>query len=279
MIILHMWIGESMRTAKLSLLMAVAAVVCPTVSLAQVLPTEASNYAAKAISITGQVSVLKDSRPWAVSVGDTVQTQQVIITGPDGHAEFQVSDGSTFEVYPNSNVTFRKVPFNWRDLLDVWVGRVRVHIEHLGGQPNPNRVTTPTAVISVRGTTFDVSVDDDGEATTIEVEEGVVEVEHAILPREKPAVLNAGESLRVYRNEPLASSPVDKGTIVRFVVRAMRDAFSTMATRSAKPGVPGVSGPGTGPGDSCKPGMPGCGAPPPPPPPTAPPPPGPPPLL
>jgi hypothetical protein len=37
-------------------------------------------------------------------------------------------------------------------------------------------VITPTAVISVRGTTFDVSVDHDSVATLISVEEGVVDV-------------------------------------------------------------------------------------------------------
>ena len=57
-------------------------------------------------------------------------------------------------------------------------GRVKVHIQKLGGQPNNNRVTTPTAVISVRGTIFDVSVED-GESTLVAVEEGLVEVRHA----------------------------------------------------------------------------------------------------
>ncbi len=64
----------------------------------------------------------------------------------------------------------------------MWVGRVRLHIEHLGTTPNPNRILTPTAVISVRGTIFDVSVADDDETTLVEVEEGSVQVEHALLP-------------------------------------------------------------------------------------------------
>ena len=68
---------------------------------------------------------------WALVVGDTIQVKQLIITGPDGQATFQVSDGSTFDVYPNSRVVFRKNAPNWKDLLDVLVGRVKVHIEHL----------------------------------------------------------------------------------------------------------------------------------------------------
>ena len=132
----------------------------------------------------------------------------MIVTGSDGYAVFQVSDGSTFEVFPNSRVTFRANPANLKDILDVWLGRVKVHIEKFGGQPNNNRVITPTAVISVRGTVFDVSVEDQ-ESTLVAVEEGLVEVQHALLPTKTPKLVNPGESLRVYRDQPLAqrSSP------------------------------------------------------------------------
>ena len=179
------------RLAKVSLLSAATAVVC----VAQITPFDSSNWAAKAVSVTGQVSVMKDVTPWAISVGDSIQVRQVIVTGADGHALFQVSDGSTFEVYPNSQVIFRKNPGNWRDLIDLYLGRVRVHIEHLGNLPNPTRMITPTAVISVRGTTFDVSVDDDDETTLVEVEEGIVEVRHALIGGEAKT-LTTGESLK-----------------------------------------------------------------------------------
>ena len=63
-------------TAKLSLLLAAAAVL----SSAQSLPSDASNYAAKVIQLTGQVSVLKDATPWALDIGDMVQARQLILT-------------------------------------------------------------------------------------------------------------------------------------------------------------------------------------------------------
>ncbi len=159
---------------------------------------------------------MKDATPWAISVGDSIQVRQLIVTGEDGHALFQVSDGSTFEVYPNSQVVFRKNPPTWKDLIDLMVGRVRVHIEHMGNLPNPTRMLTPTAVISVRGTTFDVSVDNDDESTLVEVEEGVVEVRHALVGGEG-RTLNTGESLKVYKNEPIADAS-NKGAIVRQVL-------------------------------------------------------------
>jgi ferric-dicitrate binding protein FerR (iron transport regulator) len=249
----------SVRMRKLLAPFALAAVVCPVLCKAQFFPSEAGNYAAKAVSVSGRVSVMKDAVPWAISVGDTVQVQQLIVTGQDGNALFQLSDGSTFQVYPNSEVLFRKTPGDWRDLLDVLVGRIRVQIQHLMGQPNPNRVLTPTAVISVRGTTFDVEVDEEGNVTTIEVEEGQVEVRHALLPRDNATVLNPGDPpLRVYRNEPIANnSPINKSTIFRYLVQALRDLALTMSTHPGKITIPGGPGVTTGPGvgDTCKPGL------------------------
>ncbi|HTA69412.1 MAG TPA: FecR family protein [Bryobacteraceae bacterium] len=218
------------------LLIAAGAALCS----AQMFPVSKEG-AAKVISLNGDVSALRDTTPWALNVGDEVQIHQVIITGPDGYAKFQVSDGSTFEVYPNSNIVFRKNPGNWRDLLDVLVGRVKIHIQKLGGQPNNNRVLTPTAVISVRGTTFDVSVDDDDDTTIVSVEEGVVDVRHALRPSETKT-LNAGESIHVYKDQPLAQSTVDKGAVVRKVLQGLRDAAFTMATHA--PAHPGSTIPG-----------------------------------
>jgi hypothetical protein len=248
------------RAYLVVLLIAIGSAVCP----AQIFPLS-SEAAAKVISLNGDVSALRDTVPWALNVGDEVQARQVIITGSDGYAKFQVSDGSTFEVYPNSNVVFRKNPGNWRDLLDVLVGRVKIHIQKWGGQPNNNRILTPTAVISVRGTTFDVSVDDDDETTIVSVEEGVVDVRHALRPSQTKT-LNAGESIHVYKDQPLAQSTVDKGAVVRKVLQGLRDAAFTMATHSpAHTGSPGggLSTQPTGPAPP--PGPPPPGPPPPPP--------------
>jgi ferric-dicitrate binding protein FerR (iron transport regulator) len=225
-------------------------------------PIDAPQYAAKVLTLTGDVSVLKDSQPWALQVGDSVQDKQLILSGEDGHAVFRVSDGSTFEVFPNSQVVFRSAAPNWMELLDVFLGRVRVHIEHLGNKPNPNRVVTPAAVISVRGTTFDILVEDQDSSTMVQDEEGQVEVQHRLLPG-TPKVLNPGDSLRVYKSQPLASSLIDRGTIWRQALRMILDAATTYETR-----MPRVGGPlGTSTGDTGK-----TNIPPPPPAPPAPPP-------
>src|SRR5580658_5387523 len=216
-------------------------------SFAQLFPAP-PDAAAKVISMTGEVSVLKDSQPWALNIGDLVQMQQVILTGPDGYAKFQTSDGSTFEVYPSSNVIFRKNPGSLQDLLDLFVGRVKIHIQRWGGQPNPNRVMTPTAVISVRGTIFDVSINDDDETTVVSVEEGSVEVRHALKPG-SAKIVNAGESLHVYRDQPLAQSVIDKNELFHRILRGLEDAAYRVAISPGHVGGMTVpTGPQTGDG-------------------------------
>lgn len=208
-------------------------------------PLSLSNDAAGyVVSLTGQVSVLRDGEPWGLNLGDKVQIQQVIVTGPDGFAKFQVSDGSFFEVYPNSNVVFRKNPGNLRDLLDLLVGRVKIHIQKWGGQPNPNRILTPTAVISVRGTTFDVAVDDDDQTTLVTVEEGAVDVYNPASPT-APKRVNAGESVEIYRNVPVAHN-IDKGDLTRRLLRMMTDAARVAMTQASHTATSVSTAPGVG---------------------------------
>ena len=216
---------------------------------AQLFPVS-QDAAAKVVTLTGQVSVLRDSEPWALNVGDLVQAQQIILTGPDGFAKFQTSDGSTFEVYPSSNDIFRKNPGSLRDLLDLFVGRIKVHIQRFGNEPNPNRIMTPTAVISVRGTIFDVSINDDDETTIVSVEEGSVEVRHALKPG-AAKIVNAGETLHVYRDEPLAKSMVDKNAVIQRILRGLGDAAYRIAI--SPPGHAGIGSIGSGTGVSAQP--------------------------
>ena len=235
--------------------------------------------AAKVVTLNGQVSILRDSAPWALNVGDSVQPRQIIVTGPDGYALLQVSDGSTFEVFPGSRVVFRDNPGNWKDLLEVFLGRVKIQIQKIGGQPNYNKVRTPTAVISVRGTIFDVSVEDEDATTLVVVDEGQVEVRHALLPS-ATKTLNAGEWIRVYKGQPLAAKSVDHGNVIRGAMRAAAEALYQVMYRTQRiptsaggggsttgGGGGGTTGGDTGGGNGNKPPAP---PPPPPPPPPAP---------
>ena len=228
------------RTVRI-LLAAVAAAVC----LAQ---PHLPDYSAKVIEQVGQVSALGGLGLQALFPNDAVKPQQTIVTGPDGYARFQVSDGSTFEVFANSKVVFREHLGNFEEILNITIGRVKVFIQHLNGLPNYNKVSSPTAVISVRGTVFDVKVEDDDGTTLVSVDEGLVHVRNATAPGEGVFV-NPGESITVYRNQPLALRQIDKGAAVREALRAVRDIMiQTGLGRNRGPlGLPGgTAGSGAG---------------------------------
>ncbi|HWB98172.1 MAG TPA: FecR domain-containing protein [Bryobacteraceae bacterium] len=207
----------------------------------------ADNGAAKVVSLAGQVSVLRDNAPWVLNPGDTVQPQQVIITGPDGMAELKLADGSTFQVFPNSRTIFRNNPGEWRELLDVLIGRVKVHIQKLGGLPNYNKVRSNTAVVSVRGTIFDVVVEDEDDTTLVSVEEGQVGVRHLLKPGGEQ-ILNPGDWVRVFKNQPLTARSIDRGRAVDGALRAAAQALYEVLYRTSRPSGSPVPGTGTSPG-------------------------------
>jgi hypothetical protein len=197
---------------------------------------------------SGDVSQLGDRSGYRLTIPlcGVVPQQRVIRTGADGYAKFQVSDGSTFEVFPNSEVTFRKT-YGIGDLLNVWMGKVKVYIQHFPGVPNPNNVTTPTALISVRGTIFDVEVQELDGATFVTLDEGLVDVRH-LQVASRIVRLNPGESVQVLPNTPLAALPRDKGMILRQVLRGLEDAVRQAVYQ--RPNGPGTSGGPVGPGST-----------------------------
>jgi len=259
-----------------TLLLAAALVVSLT-------PLRAADFA-KVLVQSGQVSIIKDGSGYGWPMMDTsiVNPGYTIKTGDDGYAKLQVSDGSTFEVFPKSEVVFRKTN-GIGDLLNVWLGKVKVVIQHLPGIPNPNNVTTPTALISVRGTVFDVDVEDEDGTTFVSLDEGQVVVKHRL--QGSPVVtLLPGQSIRVYPNQPLGKM-LDKGNIWRNGLKAVQQAvYDAIYNRPGGGGVPSTSGGkqgdqgkttgNSGNGNGVPPGAPPSNGAPPNPPPPPPPPPG-----
>ena len=186
-------------------------------------PLHAQNpAAAKVVAQIGQVSVMESGYAKALTIGMSVNPAQVIVTGPDSFARFQVSDGSTFEVYANSRLVFRETMGDWKHLLNLWIGRVKVFIQHAPGVPNPNQVTSPTAVISVRGTVFDVVVRDDDGTTDVSVDDGEVSVRNLTAPGDS-VTLRPGDTITVFRGQRLLGRQIDKGNILRNALRVVQD--------------------------------------------------------
>jgi hypothetical protein len=204
---------------------------------------------AKIIDLTGRVSLLQNEKfEKPLFLGDELVPGTLIVTGPDGYARVQVPDGSTFEVFPNARVLYRERGFGIGDLLNVIIGRVKVYIQHDKG-PNPNRVSTPTAVISVRGTVFDVRVVSEDE-TLVSVDEGAVDVQNVTAAGNSVRLTPDGlNSIRVMRGQPIAKAK-DIGGPLRMAMKTIRDAIYQVAIQQRSPTgtIPGARTPGSTPG-------------------------------
>src|SRR5579862_1619183 len=70
------------------------------------LGAQSSDFA-KVIYLQGDVRVMRGG-PVALFKDSMVRPKEAVVTGPDGYAQFQISDGSTFEVFQNSTVVFHE---------------------------------------------------------------------------------------------------------------------------------------------------------------------------
>ena len=107
----------------------------------------------------------------------------------------KLSDGSDILVRPHTKLILKQPETSGWKYFQIMIGRVRTSIQkHLGGTP-AFQIGTPSAVISVRGTKFDVEVDRRG-FTEVDVDEGVVELE-GVSGRGESVMITAGFSSRV----------------------------------------------------------------------------------
>lgn len=137
------------------------------------------------ISVTGNLSVRRASMASRViAVNETVGIGDELATDAQSEAVIQSADGSTVHIYPDSRVIYSEHAAGIGDFLHLFFGSIKVHIEKLSGRPNPHSMTTPTAVIAVRGTTFSVFVDDT-DATLVAVDEGMVAVANRRSPSDE----------------------------------------------------------------------------------------------
>ncbi len=159
-----------------------------------------SSVSIKVLSSEGQVEIRRDStgkvmtQAIAFKPNDDLFAGDTIITGKNGKLVLALSDGSQAVVAPKTTLVIQDLTQSPRTLFQMLKGKTRIHIEKLGGQPNPYRVNTPTAVIAVRGTIFDVEVSDD--ETQVYLHEGAVDVFNAG-QLNQPVFLNAGQMTRI----------------------------------------------------------------------------------
>lgn len=105
------------------------------------------------------------------------------------------NDESEILVQPHTRLVLQAPqPGNW-DTLQIIIGRVRAYIRKRTGGAPPFQMGTPSAVIAVRGTRFDVEVNA-SRVSEIDVFEGLVEVGSTTIPGVS-ALVSPGMSTRV----------------------------------------------------------------------------------
>ena len=189
-------------------------------------PAAVKPFQAYITAAQGDVSINRDNRPWAVSSGGFIPIQQVITTGADGYARLEVKGGAYFELYANSRVVFRQNPANARDLLDVLSGRVRIHLSPEPGD-SQQRVYCRTAILVAREpSTLAVAIDEDS-SVRIDVLEGEIAVQHALLPRSTPTIVKAIDSIIVEKDEQI-SRRIERGTLYRYTLKPLHDLYEAL---------------------------------------------------
>lgn len=134
-------------------------------------------YAGATVSdFKGKVSVQLPAQAFSAPVRGEVLPPESTVNTDEGRLLLKLADGSDVLVRPHTKLVLKEPETNGWKYLQMTVGRIRTSIQkRMGGKPG-FQIGTPSAVISVRGTRFDVEVDRRG-FTEVDVDEGVVEME------------------------------------------------------------------------------------------------------
>ena len=167
-----------------------------------------------------------------VSAGERIPVQQIISTGNDGYAHFEVAGGGSFDIFANSRVVFRENAASAGDLLDVVEGRVRVRLKPQPGQ-QLQRILTPSAwITALQEATVAIAIDEDA-AMRIDVLEGEVSVRHTLLPRSDPTIVRAVDAILVRGDQPI-SRRLDRGSLYRYTVKPLHDLWTAVTPGHSK---------------------------------------------
>jgi hypothetical protein len=138
--------------------------------------------------------ILPDHAPSNPLRGEQLPVGTVLDTG-SGILLLRLNDGSQVLVRPHSRLQLQQPSLTDPSYLQLLLGRIRALIDRRTGGTVPFELGTPSAVIAVRGTQFDVEVNR-RDVTEVDVIDGLVEVS-ARYPGAESVLLEPGFSTRV----------------------------------------------------------------------------------
>jgi ferric-dicitrate binding protein FerR (iron transport regulator) len=196
--------------------------------------------------VKGKVSLVRgQAAPALLHNGDAVQAGDEILSDRKSSATLRLPDGSTVQIYQNSHVILRPQSGTWKEILNLLLGNIRVQIEKLSGRPNPKSLTTPTAIVAVRGTVFAVAVNKDGD-TQVGVENGLVSVASLLHPEDE-VMVKPGQGVWVRRGQrptqpQMMEQPMQGMMGTGMSGMGMPGGAGNMGTRPGSPGSMGGMG-------------------------------------
>ncbi len=134
----------------------------------------------KVSSVSGDVQVVRSGSTASVEAtkGMELAVGDTITTGANGSAKLTFFDDSVMEIKANSEILVNELSTATSGSTSIslmeQVGSTVNRVAKLVDSSSKYEVETPAAVAVVRGTTFDLVVEDDGE-TTVKSEEGSVD--------------------------------------------------------------------------------------------------------
>jgi len=114
--------------------------------------------------VTGQAVVLRSGERRPAKVGEMLFVRDVIETGSDGGIGITFIDNTVFSAGPSSQIAIDEFLFDSNDFRGAMLAKMRqgtlavVSGDIARSSPGAMKITTPTAQLGVRGTTFAVQV-------------------------------------------------------------------------------------------------------------------------
>ena len=165
------------------------------VAMAQEPSVKAPLAGATVADFKGKVTIQLPHQAFAAPARGEILPPETEVNTNDGTMLLRLTDGSEVLVRAHTRLVVKEPETSGWRYVQLVLGRIRAQVQkHLGGSPG-FQIGTPSAVISVRGTRFDVEVDRRG-ITEVDVEEGVVELD-ALGGRGGSVLITAGFSSRV----------------------------------------------------------------------------------
>ena len=160
------------------------------------LPVVAQDYRFDEVKRRVELNATRIGKGHAAKGGDAIETgwfSYALISAEGSRAKFEIFSATEVKLADGTPGV----------ILSLERGRIRAAFDKITGS-EPRVVKTPGALLAVRGTQFDVYVDQGGD-TVVDVWEGVVEIQSPLAP---PAFVKAGEESTFGRHRPPTTQPM-----------------------------------------------------------------------